>query len=140
MRRVIWRHIRRRIHVRRLSREVARASLPSTQDIRVGAGRKIMHESTIQKSATACTVRSPQKRLSMRARCIAWSAVLMFANLPLFVFAQPTCPGIHVKILKIRNSTGTVACALFESPEGCLQSRNEYYDYKDSEVPGALRL
>ena len=77
-----------------------------------------MHESTIQKSATACTVRSPQKRLSMRVRCIAWSAVLMFANLPLFVLAQPTCPGIHVKILKIRNSTGTVACALFDSPEG----------------------
>ena len=28
------------------------------------------------------------------------------------------CPGIHVKILDIRNSKGTVACALFESPEG----------------------
>jgi len=27
-------------------------------------------------------------------------------------------PGIHVKILHIRNSTGTVACALFESPTG----------------------
>ena len=32
--------------------------------------------------------------------------------------AQSPCPGIHVKILNIRNSTGTVACALFESPEG----------------------
>jgi uncharacterized protein (DUF2141 family) len=27
-------------------------------------------------------------------------------------------PGIHVEILSIRNSTGAVACALFESPEG----------------------
>ena len=31
---------------------------------------------------------------------------------------QPECPGIHVKILDIRNSTGSVACALFESAEG----------------------
>jgi uncharacterized protein (DUF2141 family) len=42
----------------------------------------------------------------------------MFANLPALVFAQSPCPGIHVKILNIRNSTETVACALFESPEG----------------------
>jgi uncharacterized protein (DUF2141 family) len=28
------------------------------------------------------------------------------------------CDGIHVRILDIRNSQGTVACALFESPEG----------------------
>lgn len=32
--------------------------------------------------------------------------------------AQSPCPGIHVKILDIRNSTGSVACALFESPAG----------------------
>jgi uncharacterized protein (DUF2141 family) len=40
----------------------------------------------------------------------------MFANLPGIAFAQ--CPGIHVKILNIRNSTGSVACALFESSVG----------------------
>jgi uncharacterized protein (DUF2141 family) len=34
------------------------------------------------------------------------------------VAAQAQCPGIHVKILNIRNSIGTVACALFESAEG----------------------
>ncbi|MCH4563609.1 DUF2141 domain-containing protein [Halomonas sp. EGI 63088] len=45
-------------------------------------------------------------------------ALLAFANLPAIVFAQPSCPGIHVNILDIRNSTGTVACALFESPVG----------------------
>jgi len=44
--------------------------------------------------------------------------MLMFATLPVLVFAQPACPGIHVKILDIRNSNGTVACALFEAPKG----------------------
>jgi uncharacterized protein (DUF2141 family) len=42
----------------------------------------------------------------------------MFANLSAVAFAQSPCPGIHVKILNIKNSTGTVACALFESPVG----------------------
>jgi uncharacterized protein (DUF2141 family) len=42
----------------------------------------------------------------------------VFANLPAIAFAQSSCPGIHVKILNIRNSTGAVACALFESPVG----------------------
>lgn len=54
----------------------------------------------------------------MRVRCVAWLAVLVFAALPAVVLAQTPCPGIHVKILDIRNSAGTVACALFESPEG----------------------
>ncbi len=45
-------------------------------------------------------------------------SVLMLGNLPALVFAQTPCPGIHVKILDIRNSTGGVACALFESPQG----------------------
>lgn len=34
------------------------------------------------------------------------------------VAADPACPGIHVKVLDIRNSAGSVACALFESPQG----------------------
>ncbi len=54
----------------------------------------------------------------MRVRCIAWFAMLMFMNLPAVAFAESACPGIHVKILNIKNSTGTVACALFESPVG----------------------
>jgi uncharacterized protein (DUF2141 family) len=44
--------------------------------------------------------------------------VLVFANLPAITFAQSSCPGIHVKILGIRNSAGTVACALFKGPDG----------------------
>ncbi len=34
------------------------------------------------------------------------------------VTAQAACPGMHVQVLNIRNSTGTVDCALFESPAG----------------------
>jgi uncharacterized protein (DUF2141 family) len=82
------------------------------------AGRKIMNESTIQKSDAASTARSPQIRVPMGGRCAAWFAVLMLVILPAPTFAQPSCPGIHVKILHIRNSNGTVACALFESPQG----------------------
>lgn len=37
-------------------------------------------------------------------------------NLPAIAFGE--CPGIHVEILNIRSSTGTVACALFESRAG----------------------
>jgi uncharacterized protein (DUF2141 family) len=45
-------------------------------------------------------------------------AVLVFAGLPGVGFAQSSCSGIQVKIPNIENSTGVVACALFESPEG----------------------
>jgi uncharacterized protein (DUF2141 family) len=44
--------------------------------------------------------------------------VLVFGVLPTSIFAQTSCPGIHVKILEIRNSAGAVACALFKSREG----------------------
>jgi uncharacterized protein (DUF2141 family) len=55
----------------------------------------------------------------MGVRCVALFAVLVFANLTAVAFAEPSsCPGIHVKVLNIRNSTGTVACALFDSPVG----------------------
>jgi len=50
--------------------------------------------------------------------CAALSAALVFATLPPVAVAQSPCPGIHVKVLNIRNSVGGVACALFESPAG----------------------
>jgi uncharacterized protein (DUF2141 family) len=77
-----------------------------------------MSESTNRKSALASTLRYPVTRVPMGVRCVAWFAVLMFANLSAITFAQSSCPGIQVKILDIRNSTGAVACALFEAPEG----------------------
>lgn len=63
----------------------------------------LMSKSNNQKSALTST---------------AMLAVLAFTNLPAIVFAQPSYPGIYVDIPNIENSTGTVACALFESPEG----------------------
>jgi len=77
-----------------------------------------MSESTYRKFALASTVRHPVTRVSMGVRCVVLCAVLVFANIPAVAFAQSSCPGIHVKILDIRNSTGSVACALFEAPEG----------------------
>ena len=57
-------------------------------------------------------------KLSMNVRYAALLAVLAFANLTRNAFTQSVCPGIHVKILNIRDSAGTMACALFESPDG----------------------
>jgi uncharacterized protein (DUF2141 family) len=42
----------------------------------------------------------------------------MFAIFPSLIFAKEECSGVHVKILNIRNSTGNIVCALFQSPEG----------------------
>lgn len=77
-----------------------------------------MNESSNRVLVAASTVKEPEKRVPLGVRCVAWLAVLVFANLPAIALAQASCPGIHVKILDIRNSTGGVACALFESPVG----------------------
>ena len=74
--------------------------------------------SILRKSAVAYTAKDPEIRVPLGVRCVAWFAVLMFVTLPAVAVAQSPCPGIHVKILNIRSSSGTVACALFESPEG----------------------
>jgi uncharacterized protein (DUF2141 family) len=52
-----------------------------------------------------------------RRRLVCLLAVIV-ANLPAAGLAESPCPGIHVTILNIKNSIGTVACALFDSPEG----------------------
>lgn len=77
-----------------------------------------MNESINRKSALASKVNDPEMGVPIRVLCVALFPVLVFANLPAIAFAQSSCPGIHVKILNIRNSTGGVACALFESPVG----------------------
>ncbi len=78
---------------------------------------------TVDVGQAACRARSYRIAVShshdaglRRARRAALCAALAVANLP--AVAQAPCPGIHVKILGIRNSTGTVACALFESAHG----------------------
>lgn len=95
-----------------------RVPLRSTEAMQAGTVRKNMNESTIRESAVASTVKDPEMRVPIGVRCVALCAVLVCANLPAIAFAQPSCPGIHVRILDIRNSTGAVACALFESPDG----------------------
>jgi uncharacterized protein (DUF2141 family) len=56
---------------------------------------------------------------AMSIQSVAWLAVLVLTHLPAVALAQSSsCPGIHVQILNIRNSTGTVDCALFDAPEG----------------------
>lgn len=80
--------------------------------------RSRMTGSTYRKSRVISSVICSVDPVRKRGRCLALCAVLASVNLPGFAFSQPPCPGIHVQILDIRNSTGTVACALFESPEG----------------------
>ena len=77
-----------------------------------------MSESANRKSTLVSTVKHRPTRFPMGVRCVALWAVLVFANLPSIVFAQSSCSGIQVKIPNIKNSTGTVACALFESSAG----------------------
>ncbi len=69
--------------------------------------------STYSSSAT----RLSAGRVMRGRRWAAWS-MLLVVLLPASFLAQPACPGIHVKILDIRSSTGAVACALFESSVG----------------------
>jgi uncharacterized protein (DUF2141 family) len=95
-----------------------RVSLRPTRAKWIGAGRKIMNESTIRKSAVDSTVKGPKMRIPMGVRWVAWFVALMFANFPAVSLARSPCPGIHVKVLNIKNSKGNVACALFESPVG----------------------
>jgi len=45
-------------------------------------------------------------------------ALLILADPGVVVGQTASCPGIHVTILNIRNSIGTVDCALFDSPNG----------------------
>ena len=59
-----------------------------------------------------------QKGVLKGGWCVLLFAALVSENLPAVAFAQSPCPDIHIKILNIKNSTGTIACALFESPVG----------------------
>jgi uncharacterized protein (DUF2141 family) len=75
-----------------------------------------MVRSINKRPAVVSKIKYPQKRRPMGVLCVTLVAWLV--NLPVGVLAQSSCPGIHVEILDIRNSTGNVACALFESPDG----------------------
>lgn len=78
-----------------------------------------MTSSTIRQPAVALSVKGRARRAPKQDPRMAWLVVaLMLSALPALALGQSPCPGIHVKILNIRSSTGTVACALFESPDG----------------------
>jgi len=77
-----------------------------------------MNESSDWKPTAPFTDRDPEKGVLTKVRCVPLVAVLVLANLPALAFAQSSCPGIHVKILNIKNSTGAIGCALFNSPVG----------------------
>lgn len=75
-----------------------------------------MSNSTTRMSTAASANRTSRLRVTMALLGLAW--MVMLVSVPKPGFASPECPGIHVKILDIRNSKGTVACALFDSPAG----------------------
>jgi len=56
--------------------------------------------------------------MTARGLCAALSAAMVLAVFVTAASAQTPCPGIHVTIQNIKDSTGTVACALFESSTG----------------------
>lgn len=85
---------------------------------RIMAMRKIMNEPVSRRPKLASTSSRPVMRFSLGVRCAALCAGLMLSGFSVNVFAKSACPGIHVEILNIENSTGTVSCALFKSPEG----------------------
>ena len=82
------------------------------------AERKIMNKTNTWKSATVFSVKCLEIWALKSAQCVALWAALVFANFPSLAFGQTSCHNIHVKILNIKNSTGNVACALFESTVG----------------------
>ncbi len=51
------------------------------------------------------------------SQVIFWLALIL-VWLPFHGFAQTECPSVNVKIQNIDNSTGVIACAVFESGEG----------------------
>lgn len=78
-----------------------------------------MDEPAIRSSGPDFTGEGARPRVFKSVRYAAAGTVaLLLASLLPSAVAQAPCVAIHVKILGIRNSTGTVACALFESPTG----------------------
>ncbi|MBS3764637.1 MAG: DUF2141 domain-containing protein [Planctomycetes bacterium] len=61
---------------------------------------------------------NPWMWIPMRVLCTVLCLGFVFADLSATALAQSDCPGIHVQIPNIRNSKGSVACALFSEPEG----------------------
>jgi uncharacterized protein (DUF2141 family) len=93
---------------------------------RLAINKRLAREQAAERAGISAQVEFEPGKIRVRLKGGAPEALFVHlahatrANLPASAFAQSSCPGIHVKILSIRNSTGTVACALFESPAGFL--------------------
>lgn len=70
------------------------------------------------RSSIASMLANPLRRIIAPCRRIGFHASLVLAILSSTALGQIPCPGIQVKVLEIENSTGTIACALFEAPAG----------------------
>ncbi|SDG64523.1 DUF2141 domain-containing protein [Psychroflexus sediminis] len=57
-------------------------------------------------------------RISLNFSSLVLGLAVFSMLWPTKSFSQTTCPSIHVKIQNIDNSTGIIACAIFESKEG----------------------
>ncbi|WP_236021651.1 DUF2141 domain-containing protein [Geomesophilobacter sediminis] len=77
-----------------------------------------MNESTARKPPVASS--ATNLRLRSLAGFLRVASVVMSLLVwePCHALAGSECRGIHVRVLDIRNSKGTVACALFEAPAG----------------------
>jgi uncharacterized protein (DUF2141 family) len=70
----------------------------------------------VEKANSRQGCRIEEIRMRPRAKAYVVGVISIIASS--VAWAQSPCPGIHVTVLNIRNSTGTVDCALFDSPEG----------------------
>ena len=77
-----------------------------------------MKKSATQKAAEASGHRFREIRAALVRRSAALLLTLLLVPIPAATRAESSCLGIHVKVLNINNSQGTVACALFNSPTG----------------------
>jgi len=103
---------------RRAATENLRGFCLLWQAAQLGGTRAMTNVISIRHTLAVPVARWALWRVKLGVECAAWFAVMMLTTLPGLAVAQSSCPGIHVKILNIKNSTGTVACALFESAEG----------------------
>jgi uncharacterized protein (DUF2141 family) len=84
-----------------------------------GEKMKTMNGLLLLKSPLAFVLEDMKMGFPMRVGHVVFWVALIFANLTGVAFGQSSsCPGIHVKVMDIRNSAGTVDCALFDSPVG----------------------
>jgi len=78
-----------------------------------------MDKSIDRKPAVDLRAKARHKGLLIGVQCVALFVLLAFTNPPSKALAQSSsCAGIRVKVLNIKNSVGTIGCALFESADG----------------------